>query len=370
MSDESKVTMEARGNGEQCVAEREELDNDKAILAQLDALEKDISDKYVNTMVALNLIKWGADYQKAETGLLEYAMRLNDLVAYGCKTAKIYRGKTSGGVVNACVDNTDELVVRDRVNAIVKMSSLKNAFVDSVLDMTNKRVFQLAYAMIRLDKELPSLSDRHSTIIYGFNEYNTLRVHYGNAEIIRELRLRKEATPEENYEIAKKHLDAYISETKHLKSLLSSGGTNDMFVLDRMTCAFHHIYAAKDSMKGCLDNIRKLLTDCDKLAAIDYMVWLKSEISDMHDLCASITEIFETTLKLIDDYAGEASKPPYAFLHYDLVVKDVADRWLAESLPNPMTNGTRYSDLIKAMKKSWDSVLRPIAKNAAKWGWD
>ena len=370
MSDESKVTMQEQGNGEQCKL-TEDLDSDKAILAQLDAFDNEISDKYINTMVALNLVKWGADYQKAETGLLEYAMRLNDLVAYGSKTAKLYRNRAkSGGPVNACVDNSDELEVRDRVNAIVKMSELKSNFVDSVLDMTNKRVFKLAYSMIRLDKELPSLSDRHSTIIYGFNEYNTLRVHYGNAEIIRELRLRKDATPEENYEIAKKHLDAYISETKYLKTLLSGGGTNDLFVLDRMTCAFHHIYAAKDDMKGCLDSIRKLLADCDKLAAIDYMVWVKSDISNMHDLFTSITEIFETTLKLIDDYASEASKPPYAFLHYDFVVKDVADRWLAESLPDPMTNGTRYSDLIRSVKKSWDSVLRPIAKNAAKWGLD
>lgn len=375
MSDESKVTMEARGNGEQNIKEKltdsEDFDADKAILEKIEALRSAIGDKYVNAMVGLEEIKWGSGYQKADSGLLDYAGSLNDLVLYGSKTSKLYKkGKTSDGAANAGVDNSTEFEVRESVNAIIKMLGLVNEFSGSVLDMLNKKVFQLAYAMIRLDKELPSLSDRYGTIIHGFNEYNTLRVRYGNAEIIRELRLRKDATPEKNYEIAKINLDAYISETKHLKTLLSSGGTNDLFVLDRLTCAFHHIYAAKDDMKGWLDGIRNLLVDCDKLAARNDMVWLKSDLLYVHNCITSIAEVFETALKLIDDYANEASKPPYAFMHYDFVVKDVADRWLGESLPDPVTNGTRYSDLIRSVNKSWDSVLRPIAKNAAKWGWD
>ncbi len=90
----------------------------------------------------------------------------------------------------------------------------------------------------------------------------------------------------------------------------------------------------------------------------------------MNTLLGELVKIFDLALKLIDDYANGSSKPPYAFMHYDQVVKESAERWLDESLPDPLTNGTQYFNLVKAVNKKWDSVLRPIAKNAAKWGLD
>lgn len=66
----------------------------------------------------------------------------------------------------------------------------------------------------------------------------------------------------------------------------------------------------------------------------------------------------------------EGSKAPYAIMHYDLVVKDVANRWLNESLSDPLSNGTQYADLIRQLIKSIGNTANVIAKNAAKWGMD
>ena len=73
---------------------------------------------------------------------------------------------------------------------------------------------------------------------------------------------------------------------------------------------------------------------------------------------------------MINNYANESTKAPYAIMHYDMVVKDVANRWLSESLPDPLTAGTKYADIIKQMIKSIGDNARVIARNAAKWGMD
>ncbi len=367
MSDNMELKTEPENNAQLSDDNLTDVDNsdaEKVMSAKLNAFNNAISDKYTETMAGLSEIEFGSGYQKADRGLLDFFSKINDLELYACKTANIY---LKGDASNTGADDITKSDTFANIKSIVNIGIFANEFGRTALDIANKEMFKLAFTMIRLDKELGSISDRNSTIIYGFNEYNTLRVNYGNAEIIKELKLRKSATPEENYDIAKNHLNAYIGNTQHLKTLLSSGGTNDLFIIDRLSCAFKNIYAAKDSMKGCLESAKKLLGECDKLVADEPSVLVTQLV---RDILISIISSFETALKLIEDYASESSKTPYALVHYDLVVKDVADRWLAESLPDPLSNGTRYSDLIRSINKSWDSVLRPIAKNAEKWGLD
>ncbi len=374
MSDDKEIMEEQapKEDSKEQGDKRENFSGDEAILAELQTHENEVEDKRRQAYDGLHDCLLGKGFHEAEDGLLAFNMSLTSLVRCGNKNRKLYPGTmplTAG--FRGVLGDTSEVFGYGKCSSLSALTETVTDFCSNISDMVQNQTIKLAYTMIRIDKELPALSDVHNTIISGFNDYNNLRIHYGNADIIKELKLRKSAAPEENYEIAKKHLDNYIGGTKYLKTLLSAGTKNDLFVIDRITTAFHYIYASKDLMKSSLDTAQRL-SDAVLNSPVNkiYLDTVETPVICMNTLLGELVKIFDLALKLIDDYANGSSKPPYAFMHYDQVVKESAERWLDESLPDPLTNGTQYFNLVKAVNKKWDSVLRPIAKNAAKWGLD
>ena len=375
MSDDKEIIEEQapKEDSKEQGDKRENFNGDEAILAELQTHENEVEDKRRQAYDGLHDCLLGKGFHEAEDGLLAFNMSLTSLVRCGNKNRKLYSVTVplTAGFRGVIGGDTSEAIGYGKCSSLSALTETVTDFCSNISDMVQNQTIKLAYTMIRIDKELPALSDVYNTIISGFNEYNNLRIHYGNADIIKELKLRKSAAPEANYEIAKKHLDNYIGGTKYLKSLLSAGTKNDLFVIDRITTAFHYIYASKDLMKSSLDTAQRL-SDAVLNSPVKkvYLDAVETPVICMNTLLGELVKIFDLALKLIDDYANGSSKPPYAFMHYDLVVKESAERWLDESLPDPLTNGTQYFNLVKAVNKKWDSVLRPIAKNAAKWGLD
>jgi len=375
MSDDKEIMEEQapKEDSKEQGDKRENFNGDEAILAELQTHENEVEDKRRQAYDGLHDCLLGKGFHEAEDGLLAFNMSLTSLVRCGNKNRKLYSVTVplTAGFRGVIGGDTSEAIGYGKCSSLSALTETVTDFCSNISDMVQNQTIKLAYTMIRIDKELPALSDVYNTIISGFNEYNNLRIHYGNADIIKELKLRKSAAPEANYEIAKKHLDNYIGGTKYLKSLLSAGTKNDLFVIDRITTAFHYIYASKDLMKSSLDTAQRL-SDAVLNSPVKkvYLDAVETPVICMNTLLGELVKIFDLALKLIDDYANGSSKPPYAFMHYDLVVKESAERWLDESLPDPLTNGTQYFNLVKAVNKKWDSVLRPIAKNAAKWGLD
>lgn len=374
MNDDMEVKQE-QGTPEKINGKEDrfqDFDADKMIVSELEAYDNQINDKLKSVLEGLNQTKQGAGHLYAEIALLEFCVNLSDLGAYGAKNWKLYSPvEIIGASFENLVDNS-KTVAFCRTRSLYNNKEFITDYGKLISEMVQNDMFKYAYSMIRMNAELPHLSDIYSKIIYGFNEYNNLRVYYGNAEIIKELKLHKNTAPEENYQIAKAHLDNYINGKPNLTALLSSGGFNDLCIIDRITCAFQKIYQAKDSMKGYIESAKKTMDDCDKKSEmfLNVIKFEKHTLKKMRDVLVAIIEVFETALKLIDEYVNETGKPPYAFMHYDSTIKETADRWLSDSLPDPLTNGTKYGYLIKQVKKSWDSILRPIANNAAKWGLD
>lgn len=375
MSDDKEIIEEQapKEDSKEQGDKRENFNGDEAILAELQTHENEVEDKRRQAYDGLHDCLLGKGFHEAEDGLLAFNMSLTSLVRCGNKNRKLYSVTVplTAGFRGVIGGDTSEAIGYGKCSSLSALTETVTDFCSNISDMVQNQTIKLAYTMIRIDKELPALSDVYNTIISGFNEYNNLRIHYGNADIIKELKLRKSAAPEANYEIAKKHLDNYIGGTKYLKSLLSAGTKNDLFVIDRITTAFHYIYASKDLMKSSLDTAQRL-SDAVLNSPVKkvYLDAVETPVICMNTLLGELVKIFDLALKLIDDYANGSSKPPYAFMHYDLVAKESAERWLDESLPDPLTNGTQYFNLVKAVNKKWDSVLRPIAKNAAKWGLD
>ena len=374
MSDDKEIMEEQapKEDSKEQGDKRENFNGDEAILAELQTHENEVEDKRRQAYDGLHDCLLGKGFHEAEDGLLAFNMSLTSLVRCGNKNRKLYPVATPlGAGFRGILGDTSEAIGYGKCSSLSALTETVTDFCSNISDMVQNQTIKLAYTMIRIDKELPALSDVYNTIISGFNDYNNLRIQYGNADIIKELKLRKSAAPEANYEIAKKHLDNYIGGTKYLKSLLSAGTKNDLFVIDRITTAFHYIYASKDLMKSSLDTAQRL-SDAVLNSPVKkvYLDAVETPVICMNTLLGELVKIFDLALKLIDDYANGSSKPPYAFMHYDLVVKESAERWLDESLPDPLTNGTQYFNLVKAVNKKWDSVLRPIAKNAAKWGLD
>jgi len=375
MSDDKEIMEEQapKEDSKEQGDKRENFKGDEAILAELQTHENEVEDKRRQAYDGLHDCLLGKGFHEAEDGLLAFNMSLTSLVRCGNKNRKLYSVTVplTAGFRGVIGGDTSEAIGYGKCSSLSALTETVTDFCSNISDMVQNQTIKLAYTMIRIDKELPALSDVYNTIISGFNDYNNLRIHYGNADIIKELKLRKSAAPEANYEIAKKHLDNYIGGTKYLKSLLSAGTKNDLFVIDRITTAFHYIYASKDLMKSSLDTAQRL-SDAVLNSPVKkvYLDAVETPVICMNTLLGELVKIFDLALKLIDDYANGSSKPPYAFMHYDLVVKESAERWLDESLPDPLTNGTQYFNLVKAVNKKWDSVLRPIAKNAAKWGLD
>lgn len=375
MSDDKEIMEEQapKEDSKEQGDKRENFNGDEAILAELQTHENEVEDKRRQAYDGLHDCLLGKGFHEAEDGLLAFNMSLTSLVRCGNKNRKLYSVTVplTAGFRGVIGGDTSEAIGYGKCSSLSALTETVTDFCSNISDMVQNQTIKLAYTMIRIDKELPALSDIYNTIISGFNDYNNLRIHYGNADIIKELKLRKSAAPEANYEIAKKHLDNYIGGTKYLKSLLSAGTKNDLFVIDRITTAFHYIYASKDLMKSSLDTAQRL-SDAVLNSPVKkvYLDAVETPVICMNTLLGELVKIFDLALKLIDDYANGSSKPPYAFMHYDLVVKESAERWLDESLPDPLTNGTQYFNLVKAVNKKWDSVLRPIAKNAAKWGLD
>ncbi len=375
MSDDKEIMEEQapKEDSKEQGDKRENFNGDEAILAELQTHENEVEDKRRQAYDGLHDCLLGKGFHEAEDGLLAFNMSLTSLVRCGNKNRKLYSVTVplTAGFRGVIGGDTSEAIGYGKCSSLSALTETVTDFCSNISDMVQNQTIKLAYTMIRIDKELPALSDVYNTIISGFNDYNNLRIHYGNADIIKELKLRKSAAPEANYEIAKKHLDNYIGGTKYLKSLLSAGTKNDLFVIDRITTAFHYIYASKDLMKSSLDTAQRL-SDAVLNSPVKkvYLDAVETPVICMNTLLGELVKIFDLALKLIDDYANGSSKPPYAFMHYDLVVKESAERWLDESLPDPLTNGTQYFNLVKAVNKKWDSVLRPIAKNAAKWGLD
>ena len=375
MSDEKEIKKEqavtpgSTGNDEK----GQDLDPDKVILEELKALDDEILANYMNANYFLTETENGLSYRKAEDAILAYNMSLSKLGRYAAKTQKLYNTfEIIGASLKSIAGNPNQVLASKRILGIYKQLENYKAFTDALSDMVQNQVFMYAYSMIRMDIEIPAIAaDTYNRIIGGMNEYNTLRVKYGNADIIKELKLRKTAPPAENYDIAKYHLDNYIGGTKDLKYLLSSGGQNKLYIIDRLTCAFHHIYLKKDDLKGYLDLARKTLNTVNSIKESHAGLNIETYIpTQMQTITEDVIRILEKAIKLTEDYASNSSKLPYALMHYDFVVTEAANRWLGESLPDPLTNGTRYDNLIKSVVKAWDSVLRPIAKNAAKWGLD
>lgn len=374
MSDDKEIMEEQapKEDSKEQGDKRENFSGDKAILAELQTHENEVEDKRRQAYDGLHDCLLGKGFHEAEDGLLAFNMSLTSLVRCGNKNRKLYPvAAPLGAGLRGVLGDTSEAIGYGKCSSLSALTETVTDFCSNISDMVQNQTIKLAYTMIRIDKELPALSDVYNTIISGFNDYNNLRIYYGNADIIKELKLRKSAAPEENYEIAKKHLDNYIGGTKYLKSLLSAGTKNDLFVIDRITTAFHYIYASKDLMKSSLDTAQRL-SDAVLNSPVKkiYLDTVETPVICMNTLLGELVKIFDLALKLIDDYANGSSKPPYALMHYDQVVKESAERWLDESLPDPLTNGTQYFNLVKAVNKKWDSVLRPIAKNAAKWGLD
>ena len=375
MSDDKEIIEEQapKEDSKEQGDKRENFNGDEAILAELQTHENEVEDKRRQAYDGLHDCLLGKGFHEAEDGLLAFNMSLTSLVRCGNKNRKLYSVTVplTAGFRGVIGGDTSEAIGYGKCSSLSALTETVTDFCSNISDMVQNQTIKLAYTMIRIDKELPALSDVYNTIISGFNDYNNLRIHYGNADIIKELKLRKSAAPEANYEIAKKHLDNYIGGTKYLKSLLSAGTKNDLFVIDRITTAFHYIYASKDLMKSSLDTAQRL-SDAVLNSPVKkvYLDAVETPVICMNTLLGELVKIFDLALKLIDDYANGSSKPPYAFMHYDLVAKESAERWLDESLPDPLTNGTQYFNLVKAVNKKWDSVLRPIAKNAAKWGLD
>ncbi len=375
MSDDKEIMEEQapKEDSKEQGDKRENFNGDEAILAELQTHENEVEDKRRQAYDGLHDCLLGKGFHEAEDGLLAFNMSLTSLVRCGNKNRKLYSVTVplTAGFRGVIGGDTSEAIGYGKCSSLSALTETVTDFCSNISDMVQNQTIKLAYTMIRIDKELPALSDIYNTIISGFNDYNNLRIHYGNADIIKELKLRKSAAPEANYEIAKKHLDNYIGGTKYLKSLLSAGTKNDLFVIDRITTAFHYIYASKDLMKSSLDTAQRL-SDAVLNSPVKkvYLDAVETPVICMNTLLGELVKIFDLALKLIDDYANGSSKPPYAFMHYDLVAKESAERWLDESLPDPLTNGTQYFNLVKAVNKKWDSVLRPIAKNAAKWGLD
>ena len=355
---------------------REGYDPDVVIKGELDAIDCEIDGKYKDALDGVLKAKFGLDYIDAQAGLANLVISFSNLMSYIKKTEKLYNKfeKIGAAVKYAATlgDRKEEVEVFQYFKTMEKLSATMTSFCNYALEINEKKIITYAYTIRRFDEEIVHLADANTMnrVIFGLNEYNALRVHYDNADIFKELKMRKTVPPEENYQIAKSHLDNYINGTKDLKVLLDSGMQNNLFVLDRFTCAFHYVYLAKDSIKAYIDTSKKLRDDCLKVmndrqgkrGAVNAIL--------MKTLLDIIIEMLENALNLIDKYVNETSKPPYSALHYDMVVKDVTSRWLGESLPDPITNGSKYEDIVKDIKKSWDKVLRPIAKNAAKWGID
>lgn len=223
------------------------------------------------------------------------------------------------------------------------------------------------YLFDRAMKQQVTQSD-YNDIITAFNEYHNFRIRYSSADIYKELRISKNAPQDEIYKGILRHMNDYIGETKSFKNLTSnSAWQNMMFIIDRYTCAFHYVYEMRDSINAALETVKKLETQSLAVEARDIGTM---NFCEMGVILNYLKNCLEEAMKLMNEYVNESRKAPQAIVHYDVVVTDVANRWLCESVPDPITAGTRYEKLIKAINKSIGDTARTIAKNAAKWGLD
>lgn len=369
MSNENEMQEEqnVRSEGPIKLTDRKNFDVDKQIKQEIIGFEAENCSKYNKAFDGVKKVETGQSYDEAVEALLAFNMGLANIGKYRAK--HFYR---LGEGISALLLSDDKVYVMRYFRTIEWMGDVTKDFCSLISDLIGNKIVAYAFSAIRIDEDLQYLVDTnmYNRIIFGLNDYNTLRVHYDSANIYKELNMFKATPPEENYQIAKKHLDSYIDGTKDLKVLLGSDMQNKLCVLDRMARAFRNVYSEKDKMSGFLDRSRTILnavvafeSQYGDREGVIYATWMKW-------LLEVIIKSLEKAIKVVDDYSKDSPKAPYAAFHYDTVVKDVCDRWLGVALNNPLENGTRYINIVNAIGNSWDKVLRPIAKNAAKWGLD
>ena len=373
MNDEKEIKEEkiAKADGKENEEKEQEYDPAER-LAYFEECEAAIEREYHLVWDTFSNLPNASGYQDCDKFFTRLSSKYTDLNLFLKKTGGLWNRAKRRYTIDYVTKDKTAVAVEQYYSTLEAMQDIILAFRKLANDAVEKQVFKYAFTMILFDNAMNQLvSASYNDIITAFNEYHNFRVRYSTADIYKELKIRKDTPPEEIYHIVCKHMDDYVGQTKCLKNIIGNEWQNKLYVIDRYTCAFHYIYQAKDSIMGVIQEARNLAAQCEKVEsqmAGKCGQRLSTCIKDL--LNALANNVTYRLQEYMDRYANESSNVPYAIMHYDVTVTDVANRWLTISLPDPLTVGTRYVKMLNGINKSFSDTARVIARNAAKWGID
>ena len=183
--------------------------------------------------------------------------------------------------------------------------------------------------------------------------------------------VRKGNSFEDNYEAVLDYMDALLVNSQYINEFLLStsqsaaGQMNKLHIFDSYTRKFNEFYAVYRDKDSSLymeaNSIRNALKD-HPLRQED----LGNFFFVLEDVFNRICDEFFLPLgSTIELYAKEsATEAPYAIMHYDSRVKEVASKHLFMSLGYPINDGTRYIEIARKMLARCRELAKSVAKMA------
>lgn len=255
-------------------------------------------------------------------------------------------------------DKKDKLEVLYTLKLVNKTAEFRHELVTFLYELGIKEVLKNAYVIGRVCYELQCVSDEYKMLILGFNEYHKLRLRYDVAGIYNELGVSRELSADENFKIILKHMDDSIDQSRNLNGLFYE--LNWFHVIDRNTMKLAEVISHEDIFIGMLNTLNSLYAKCQAYNAEFNDNFYFRAIMEVLD---HIKAFLEKRSAQIKEFKNNTTEAPYCIMHYDVTVVDVTNRWLMDSLPDPVTNGTKYEELIKHIQKTFAEQARVLVKH-------
>lgn len=269
--------------------------------------------------------------------------------------------------------NEDKRLVMDFYALVHDMSEFRKKFEKCLSGCISDALFptyHICHFKMKMYEKIKD-ADMHS-IMCAFAEFDNVIKTFNDSSIYNRIPIYKPTNPEEqaeNYETVLDYMDEALVNKKNLcKFLLNTKATaavgiNELYVMDRDTKKYDD-YASK------VDRIKRSLNECAELKteASGYYGRTNAEFNRYFDAYIRVLDIlikvFESAIKVVDDFKTRTNEAPYSVMHYDPLVADCANKHYLGSTPDPLTNGTNYSKLATAMLDRCRELAKTVAKLA------
>lgn len=168
-------------------------------------------------------------------------------------------------------------------------------------------------------------------------------------------------TFEENYEIVLDYLDAYLRKTRDLVKVVDPAQVNAVYTFDKDSRAFNDMLNMEPQFIQARDKANQLAETAKGYKAAYCEVW--SYFEGIINAMTAISKFFGYVFDIIEGFMrGEGDG--YCMMCYPKDVMMAANKYLMCSLPNPMTQGTRYGEIFKNMTTRLKDLAKTVAKLA------